>query len=689
MRLSDTIVAPASPPGRSPRAIIRVSGPATHDLLARTLVEPPRRPGAASGRLTLAPDLALPILLIRSDAPRSYTGQDTAELLLPGNPALVERVIQRLIEAGTGEVRPAEPGEFTARAYLAGKLTLAQAEGVAATIAAQTDDQLAAARAVLAGDAGRRYASWADELATLLALTEAGIDFVDQEDVVPIPPRDLARRVLVLRDAIGLHAGPRAVAEARGSLPRIVLIGAPNAGKSTLFNALLGRRRAVVSPIAGTTRDVLEDELDLTADGGGAAVLADVAGLDGAASCESAGPPEGPSIGAMAQDHAATAIAGADVLIHCDPAGRFERISSGPEGAVTLRVRTKADVPTARSPASTPGDRPGAESDGTLPVCALDGWNLGALRRAIADAAWGSSAGGPVPALVRHRRALASALAALDEAHRTIDAGSPRLADPELTAGALRLALDGRHRGRVVDAPAARRQVHEVEVDLHDEHILDGERAGDLVREIRRERVDAGATDADGGQLAQLGVVQIPQVRDHQDPPPDLLLLGRAFAQTVDDRLAQAVGQRPVGLLGPEVRPGDNQDEPVEIDGAGYSPVAPAWGSGWRPFQRGRPSRPSAGAVSDPKRPDGSRPDRVAGGERRDRLGNRTVPRIGAGAHLRMARSASPSHTHGRTSRMRHPRAQSTIPQGDALWPRVVPGPLKSRSPRPRRGAKD
>ncbi len=424
MRGGDTIAAVATGGGRSRRAIIRLSGPGLPDLLAHLLTPPDPPPGVSAARLRLTPALELPLLVMRSAAGRSYTGEESAELIVPGNPHLLARIMALLVSHEG--VREATPGEFSARAFLSGRLTLAQAEGVAAMIAARTDEQLAAAARLISGATGERYKAWADEAATLQALVEAGIDFTDQEDVVPIPPAELARRLDALTAEITEALGSTRGAEAPSHLPMVVLAGEPNAGKSTLFNALLGRRRSVVSDQRGTTRDVIAEPLDLSRDvpGGPTIMLADLAGLD----ADAAG-----MIDEQAQRRAIDAIAAADVVVHCDPTGRFAPLPPPRDGRAdrtVIRVRTKADLPTAPGPAS-------AED---LAVCAVDGYNLGPLRRAIADAAWGGSVAASEAALLpRHRRALAQAAHHLAEA-RALASGST--AHPELTAGALRAALD-------------------------------------------------------------------------------------------------------------------------------------------------------------------------------------------------------------------------------------------------------
>jgi len=357
----------------------------------------------------------LPALIAYYPAPFSYTAQHCAELLVPGNPLLVERIVNAL--AAMPGVRNAEPGEFTARAYFNAKLTLEQAEAVAQTIAAEHDQQLDEAARILAGSAGREYHDWADRLAELLSLVEAGIDFTDQEDVIAIAPRTLAERLVAVSDEIERRLGAHAGNEARTGTPSVVLVGEPNAGKSTLFNALLGRERVVVSETPGSTRDVIAESLSLAGVVPGASdvQLCDLPGLDPESSDES-------------QLAAQRAIADADLIIHCDQAGRFD--SSFPKK--TIRVRTKGDLP-------GPNDH--------ISVCALDGWRLDILRRAIAD----SAVGGASTMLPRHRAALLETVRHIAVTRLAFAPATDRLAEPELVASSLRAALDaiGQLAGRI------------------------------------------------------------------------------------------------------------------------------------------------------------------------------------------------------------------------------------------------
>ncbi len=399
---------------------------------------------------------ALAFALPHDPGSSSYTGEDTLELQIPGNPELVSRVIAWLLTHDG--VRHAEPGEFSARAYLNGRLTLEEAEGVAATIAASTRVQLDGARALLEGATGHEYRAMADECATLLALVEAGIDFTDQEDVVAITPMDLARRLDALLAQIDRHLAGVGARAREGTLAVVALAGAPNAGKSTLFNALLGHARAIASPVAHTTRDVLGEELDLSGDSpvGGRVMLCDLPGQEG----EGAGADDGDGFGRAsvsrgsrigaslaireaAQARAREALLAADLVLWCDPRGSFTDAPSGVEHERLLRVRTLADVAgagreegRAHRAASAHG-----ESD-ALPVCSIDGYGIGALRAAIARRVVAGSASSAAGLLPRHRESLAGARQLLCDARRATDEGSPRLAEPEVVADALRGAMD-------------------------------------------------------------------------------------------------------------------------------------------------------------------------------------------------------------------------------------------------------
>lgn len=426
MALDDTIAAIASPPGRSPRAILRVSGPRTRDLLDSILSErapaPPAR-AAFTARLKLpahsGETLELPVLVLRFVAPSSYTGEDGAEILLPGNPILAQRVLD-LIVSHAG-VRRAGPGEFSARAYLNARLTLDEAEGVSMLIAAATDEERAAAAKWMKGEAGETCRRWGDELTELLALVEAGIDFTDQEDVVAIEPAELASRAGAVANEIAAALGPASTA-ATSTEPKVALVGAPSAGKSTLFNAMLGRRRAVTHEEPGTTRDVLAEPLLLDpADPGAPRILLmDLPGLD-------TDPQTSPSAAAT-QRSARAALEEADLLLWCDPTARFK--SHPAPAKPTLRVRTKADMPA--PPASAPAPQPP-----DLELSAFDPAGVATLKALIADRCERAPGSSELAVSRHHRRSLA---AAADILARLASEGPG--ADPSVAAERLRESLD-------------------------------------------------------------------------------------------------------------------------------------------------------------------------------------------------------------------------------------------------------
>ncbi|TVS03183.1 MAG: hypothetical protein EA423_08705 [Phycisphaerales bacterium] len=432
MALDDTIAAIASPPGRSPRAILRVSGPHTRSLLESILSlqngadEPPQSRCAFAARLKLSSQsgdtLLLPVLVLRFVAPKSYTGEDGAEILLPGNPLLAQRVLD-LIVSHDG-VRRAGPGEFSARAYLNNRLTLDEAKGVSMLIAAATDEERAAAAKWMKGEAGETCRRWGDELTELLALVEAGIDFTDQEDVVAIEPAELASRAGALASEIQAALGP-ASAAATSTEPKVALVGAPSAGKSTLFNALLGRRRAVTHEDPGTTRDVLAEPLSLDESDPGAPriLLLDLPGLD-------ADPASSPSARA-AQASARAALDEADLLLWCDPTARFQTPPAA--GRPTIRVRTKADMPAPPLPGAPSLSTPSPD----LELSAFDPAGVAALKALIAGRCERAPGSGDLAVSRHHRRSLAAAADLLSGL-----ASEGPGADPSVAAERLRTALD-------------------------------------------------------------------------------------------------------------------------------------------------------------------------------------------------------------------------------------------------------
>jgi len=215
----------------------------------------------------------LPATVLWFRAPHSYTRQDSAEIHTIGSPAVLEVVRCRAIEFGAVT---AQPGEFTARAFLNGAMSLSQAEAVAGVIRAQSDTQLRAARRLMDGAVARAVTQVRDELAELLALVEADIDFAE-EPIEFITPAALVQRLGVVDAGLKSLLVSAASIERLDALPRILLFGRPNAGKSSLMNRLSGTARSICAAVAGTTRDLLSAPIRV---GRGEAILLDSAGVD-------------------------------------------------------------------------------------------------------------------------------------------------------------------------------------------------------------------------------------------------------------------------------------------------------------------------------------------------------------------------------------------------------------------------
>ena len=275
MRDSDTIFAFSTAPGRAGIAVLRLSGPAAGETLA-----------ALAGRLPMARHATLATfhdprsktaidrgLALYFPAPHSLTGEDMAEIHVHGGRAVSAALIDSL--GAIAGLRPAEPGEFTRRAFLNGKLDLTEAEGIADLIVAETEAQRRQAMRQLAGEAGRTYEAWRGRLLHIQARVEAEIDFPEEG----LPP-DLWREIEVAVAALAAEMETALADERRGERLRdgvaIAIIGPPNAGKSSLMNALARREIAITAASAGTTRDVIELALDLE---GYPVILADTAGL--------------------------------------------------------------------------------------------------------------------------------------------------------------------------------------------------------------------------------------------------------------------------------------------------------------------------------------------------------------------------------------------------------------------------
>ena len=276
-RHTDTIAALATPVGTSALAVLRISGPDTNGIAARALGSPPPPRVATHGDyVDLGGSVVDDVVATLFAAPNSYTGEDALEICCHGSPFIAQKILADLLARGC---RPAGPGEFTQRAFLNGRMDLSQAEAVMDLINARSDRALAAARQVLRGALGRHMSGLVDGVLWALATVEAHIDFPD-EDLPPEDRRLLAGRVREVRDG----AERLLATERTGTLLRegivTVILGETNAGKSSLLNRLVGSERAIVSPEPGTTRDFIEERVNVGPHG---LRLVDTAGLNPAA----------------------------------------------------------------------------------------------------------------------------------------------------------------------------------------------------------------------------------------------------------------------------------------------------------------------------------------------------------------------------------------------------------------------
>jgi len=422
MSARDTIFALASGAGRGAIAVLRISGPDSAAILARLAGRLPS-PRVASLRRLQDPDGAGTLdeaLVLWFPGPGSYTGEDSAELHLHGGPAVIAAVGGALAALGA---RPAEHGEFTRRAFLNGRMDLTAAEGIADLIAAETEAQRRQALRQADGALARLYGGWAERLTRLLAHQEAAIEFAD--DDLPTDLGDRARRGAgTLRAEIAAHLADGGRGERLREGVLVAIVGAPNAGKSSLLNALAGREAAIVSARAGTTRDVVEVRLVLA---GVPVTLADTAGLR-----EAADEIEQEGIRRARRRAEEADLVLAVFAADAPPdAGTLAWVTPG-----ALVLANKLDL--AAAPAAIGGVAP-------LAVSALTGAGLDRLRARLEAEASRLAGAGDAALLTRprHRAALSEAADWLAEAE-----AAPL---PEVSSEALRAALRalGRLTGRV------------------------------------------------------------------------------------------------------------------------------------------------------------------------------------------------------------------------------------------------
>ncbi len=409
MNLQDTIVAISTPPGRSAIGMVRISGPQAFPIAGALLRGPaawqPRH--AHLAELTDACGRVLDqVVATRFQAPHSYTAEDLVEIACHGSPVVLRLAVERALASGA---RAAEPGEFTLRAFLHGRLDLPQAEAVRDLIDSTTRYQARVAAQQAGGSVSRRLAPIKEQLLELIALLEAGIDFAE-DDISVAPPQEILRRLDPVLDAVRALAASFEYGGLVRSGITLAIVGRPNVGKSSLFNRLLEQDRAIVTEVPGTTRDVVSETASI---GGIPVKLHDTAGIRAASELvESLGIER--SYQAMADSDLSLVVLDAAQPVTGEDHALIDRaLSLGRH----LVVANKSDLASA-----------GPAPEGALRCSALTGEGLDSLRAAILAAVAPEGAfeqeSGFITSL-RHAQALEESARYLAKAGEAVSAAIP------------------------------------------------------------------------------------------------------------------------------------------------------------------------------------------------------------------------------------------------------------------------
>lgn len=414
--MSDTIFALASGQGRAGVGVVRVSGPDAGTLLDGLVRVRPKPRQAGLRRLQCQGGPVLDeALVLWFPGPGSFTGEDSVEFHLHGGPAIFEAVFAALSALGG---RPAEPGEFSRRAFANGKMDLTEAEGLADLIDAETEAQRAQALAQMSGSLRTLYDGWRERLISVLAALEGEIDFPDEDDVPDALSGVAAEPLRTLIAALEEHLDDSGRGERVRDGFSIALIGAPNAGKSSLLNALAGREAAIVTDIPGTTRDIVEVRLVLN---GFAVIVADTAGVRETADQIEA---EGVKRALARAEDADLRLALVDVSRETSSATVLDRLEH--DDAI---VYTKSDLN--RAVESVSGDHH------SFYISVRTGEGLNALEAWLREVVSQRLGAREAPALsrARHRDGVQRALMHLARAHHGLEG------PPELVSADVHLAL--------------------------------------------------------------------------------------------------------------------------------------------------------------------------------------------------------------------------------------------------------
>ena len=403
--LADTIVAVSTPPGRSGLGVVRLSGDSVRAIAAQFLTAIEWRPWHAhlADLLDAQGHPIDQVVVTFFEKPRSYTAEDLIEISCHGSPVVLRHAVERALAAGA---RLAEPGEFTMRAFLNGRIDLPRAEAVRDLIEAATLYQARIATQQVSGSVSRRLSPIKEQLLELIALLEAGIDFAE-DDVSVAPAAEILRRLAPVREGVARLAASFQY----GNLVRqgltLAIVGRPNVGKSSLFNRLLEQDRAIVTEIPGTTRDLVSETASI---GGIPVKLFDTAGIrETDERVESLGIER--SLQAMADADLTLVVIDASQPVSAEDESLIARAAGRP-----LVVANKCDLAVART------------SPSTLPVSALTGQGIPELREAILEAVAPKGAfeqeTGFITSL-RHEQLLRESVGYLEKAGAAVEAAIP------------------------------------------------------------------------------------------------------------------------------------------------------------------------------------------------------------------------------------------------------------------------